>query len=247
MAGPDEHDIHQLMDDRVRLELPSGALGRARGIVESVTPNLFTAMVLIDGSDVAVPVAYPALPVALVEGDDVVILRSRDGWMLLTEVLGRGDVLSANGILFPVTQVPSDDVNTLDDYEEGTWTPVLTFATPGNLSVVYSAQNGSYTKIGNRVFVVANMVTTTFTHTTASGALLVTGLPFTAGETAGCSGFLTRHSVAAGTYVVPFVQGAAAYCQFQAMVDGGASVGITTAHMPTGTLPTVRIEGHYRV
>lgn len=31
----------------------------------------------------------------------------------------------AQGIPFPVTQVPSTDANTLDDYEEGTWTPIL--------------------------------------------------------------------------------------------------------------------------
>jgi hypothetical protein len=31
----------------------------------------------------------------------------------------------AQGLPFPVTQVVSTDANTLDDYEEGTWTPVL--------------------------------------------------------------------------------------------------------------------------
>jgi hypothetical protein len=34
-----------------------------------------------------------------------------------------GTTPSLNGITFPATQVASADANTLDDYEEGTWTP----------------------------------------------------------------------------------------------------------------------------
>src|SRR3990167_1606815 len=56
-------------------------------------------------------------------------------------------------IAFPATQNASADANTLDDYEEGTWTPVFTFATPGDLSVAYSTQQAIYTKIGRVVYV----------------------------------------------------------------------------------------------
>lgn len=88
--------------------------------------------------------------------------------------------LTNGQIVFPATQVPSANANTLDDYEEGTWTPVLTFATPGDLSVVYSAQVGSYSKIGRVVFVDFTIITSSFTHTTASGSLTFLGLPFAA-------------------------------------------------------------------
>jgi len=64
-------------------------------------------------------------------------------------------------------------------YEEGTWTPVLTFATPGNLSVAYTGQIGSYTKKGREVTLHFNISTSTFTHSSASGAFIMTGLPFT--------------------------------------------------------------------
>jgi hypothetical protein len=89
-------------------------------------------------------------------------------------------LITASGgqIAFPATQNPSVDPNTLDDYEEGTWTPVLTFATPGNLSVSYSLQDASYTKIGNRACISFVIVTSAFTFTTASGNMLVNGLPF---------------------------------------------------------------------
>lgn len=90
-------------------------------------------------------------------------------------------LLTTNGqINFPAVQNPSADPNTLDDYEEGTWTPTLTFATPGNLNAVYSIRYGTYTKIGNLVTLAWGIVTTTWTHTTASGQLSITGAPFIA-------------------------------------------------------------------
>ncbi len=84
--------------------------------------------------------------------------------------------LSNGQINFPATQVPSANPNTLDDYEEGTFTPVFTCATPGNLAVSYSSQVGRYTKIGRQVTVVIYIVGVV-THTTASGIIKITGLP----------------------------------------------------------------------
>lgn len=94
---------------------------------------------------------------------------------------------SAGQIKFPASQNASADANTLDDYEEGTWTPVLTFATPGNLNVVYSVQVGTYTKIGRSVHLSFCLTTSTFTHTTASGDCQITGLPFTSLTLSGVS------------------------------------------------------------
>lgn len=86
--------------------------------------------------------------------------------------------LTGGQIVFPATAVPSTNANTLDDYEEGTFTPTLTIATPGNLVVAYSTQLGHYTKIGNLVTVRVSIATSTFTHTTSSGNIQVTGIPF---------------------------------------------------------------------
>lgn len=69
--------------------------------------------------------------------------------------------------------------NTAPSYEEGTWTPALTFATPGNLNVAYTTQLGRYKKIGNMVVCSFSLQTSTFTYTSASGTLQITGLPFT--------------------------------------------------------------------
>ena len=66
--------------------------------------------------------------------------------------------------------------NALDDYEEGTWTPVLNAATTG--TATYSTQLGVYTKIGNRVHAEARITTTALG--TIAGSMRIEGLPFTA-------------------------------------------------------------------
>ena len=56
------------------------------------------------------------------------------------------------------------------------WTPELTFATVGDLTVVYSTQFGRKKLIGNYCLAWFNIVTSTFTHTTAAGDCQITGL-----------------------------------------------------------------------
>jgi len=55
---------------------------------------------------------------------------------------------SGAGITFPASQSASTDANTLDDYEEGTWTVTATLSTSG--SMTFSTNTGYYTKVGNR-------------------------------------------------------------------------------------------------
>jgi hypothetical protein len=97
----------------------------------------------------------------------------------VTSANANGGVLQlSGGVTFPATQVASADPNTLDDYEEGTWTPTL-FMT--GVTVVYSTQQGTYRKIGNAVFVQFQVISSSFTFTSASGDLLIGSLPFVAG------------------------------------------------------------------
>lgn len=62
-------------------------------------------------------------------------------------------------------------------YEEGSWTPVPTFATPGDLAVTSSTLVGRYRRIGNMVECTCEGSFTP-TFTTASGDFRITGLPF---------------------------------------------------------------------
>jgi hypothetical protein len=86
---------------------------------------------------------------------------------------------TSNGITFPATQVASADANTLDDYEEGTFTPVVRDAAAGNAAAGYAEQFGRYTKIGNIVNYSISFVNVNTTGLTGANQLFVTGLPFT--------------------------------------------------------------------
>jgi hypothetical protein len=84
--------------------------------------------------------------------------------------------VAGTGITFPATQSASSDANTLDDYEEGTWTPTLTFG-GASVSMTYSVQTGSYTKIGRVVYATCRIVLTN--KGSSTGSAIITGLPFT--------------------------------------------------------------------
>jgi hypothetical protein len=78
-----------------------------------------------------------------------------------------------SGVTFPATQSASTDANTLDEYEEGTWTPNL----GGNTT--YSSQVGTYVKIGRLVF--ANFQFAITSIGTGGSISQINGLPFTSG------------------------------------------------------------------
>ena len=101
-------------------------------------------------------------------------------------VLAGGNT-SANGIgiAFPSTQSASTDANTLDDYEEGTFTPIF-IGTTTNPTVGYSEQFGRYVKIGRTCFVVIRIVTSSVSS--GSGEVRISGLPFTASNDTSFSG-----------------------------------------------------------
>jgi hypothetical protein len=56
-----------------------------------------------------------------------------------------------------------------------TWVPVLTCATPGNLAISYTTQIAYRLGFGPIEILNFEIVTSSFTHTTASGAVFITG------------------------------------------------------------------------
>lgn len=66
-----------------------------------------------------------------------------------------------------------------DDYEEGTWSPALSYDTAGTSSFTYAIQQGYYTKVGRSVTAQFKVQLTNFSKGTASGSLNITGLPYT--------------------------------------------------------------------
>ena len=126
--------------------------------------------------------------------------------------------VSVGQIKFPGTQNPSSNVNTLDDYEEGTFTPAFSAA---GCTFSYATQYGSYTKIGNRVFITIRLALNTSGNTLAGATLTLTGLPFANGES---QAVLTQ---------VNWSQSTTSYIDITAQVSSGASeftfYGVTAA------------------
>ena len=105
---------------------------------------------------------------------------------------------SGAGITFPATQSASTDANTLDDYEEGTWTPALS-TTTGSIS--FASPSGTYTKIGRLVYVRGSFGGAV-TSSTPTGDLKLTNLPFTVGSPELAAGSTTPYNFTAGAYSI---------------------------------------------
>jgi hypothetical protein len=93
--------------------------------------------------------------------------------------------LNSGQIKFPATQVASSDANTLDDYEEGSWTPA--FGSDGTApTMTYGSNSGQYVKIGRFVLVQWQVYVSTY-NGNGSGNLTLTGLPFVPNNAGGIS------------------------------------------------------------
>jgi len=85
-----------------------------------------------------------------------------------------GATPGAGGLAFPATAVAVADPNTLDDYEEGTWTPVAT----GWTNVGAVTATGTYVKVGRIVFFRCSVTAATSVSATL-GVSSISISPFT--------------------------------------------------------------------
>jgi len=108
-----------------------------------------------------------------------------------------------DGIGFPVTQVASSDANTLDDYEEGTYTATLTPGTSGSISLLAAFNELSYTKVGRLVTVTGYLIVTSVSSPVGNIAL---NLPFTPATLTDRAGDGTGVVTVAGTTSAPSSQ-----------------------------------------
>jgi hypothetical protein len=103
---------------------------------------------------------------------------------------GTGASTSGSGITFPDPQSASTNANTLDDYEEGTWTPTVVYNTVN--TPTFSNQTGRYTKIGSIVQITFQL---SFNENGSTGSYIVVGnLPFTVKNTGGAKAVVTIQS-----------------------------------------------------
>lgn len=134
---------------------------------------------------------------------------------------------AAGQIKFPATQNPSVDVNTLDDYEEGVWTPSI------GGTATYTLRVGTYTKVGRLVTIFCDM---TINVIGTGSATTLSGLPFTSNAT-----------VAAALYLGYFSSIATAVVWLGAYIDVNATsvnfTDLTVAAVSANTVPTIFQNG----
>lgn len=148
-----------------------------------------------------------------------------------------------DGVGFPATAVASSDANTLDDYEEGTWTPTVRGTTIAG-AVTYSFQQGRYTKMGNLVFI---ELTVSWTAHSGTGQLQISNFPFS--QNSGYNG-----SSIFASWGLGFTMSANTQLLVGNMTSGTSAVGLreyplaggTPAGISVSATGNISISGTYR-
>jgi hypothetical protein len=129
-------------------------------------------------------------------------------------------------------------------------TPALTCATPGDLSVAYTVQALDYIKRGQKIDFSLEIVTSSFTWTTASGNVRVTGLPYNANNSV--VGSLPMMSLgfqgitkAGYTQFTPNSSGGISYLSIACSGSGQTEATLQISDMPTAGSVKLQIAGFY--
>jgi len=87
------------------------------------------------------------------------------------------------GVNFLASQSASANANTMDDYEEGTWTPLVQDHNLDARSQTYGNRYGRYQKVGNIVHISGKITMTSLGSLTTTSGTRIAGLPFTSSST----------------------------------------------------------------
>lgn len=125
------------------------------------------------------------------------------------------------------------------------FSPSLQFVTNGDLGVNYSSRGGYVMSNGQKATIFFEIVTTTFTHTTASGALRITGIPFPAQGSGGGNMFVgsiqySGINKTGYTQIAPRVEPGQQYMVLTASAPGQPAAVITASDIPSGSSVVIR-------
>ena len=153
---------------------------------------------------------------------------------------------SGKGIDFSATASGSGTMTSelLNDYEEGTWTPVLG-GDGGTSGQTYSLQVGRYTKVGRQV--ICSFEATLTAVGTVTGNAIISGLPFSSVATSnntdggtttiGFANNLATNQI----FITGYLNGIGAYSFITGTAAAGTSIGNITATNIFGN--TTRLSG----
>lgn len=155
-----------------------------------------------------------------------------DGLVSTVGLAVGGATAGAGGVAFPATAVAVADVNTLDDYEEGTFTPVLTTTGTGFTSGGATG-SGIYRKVGGYVHVRGHC-TLSGAVSAGTGNVTITGLPFTSGAVGIGSLYIIRVTLTGTLGISIAVANGSAACTIEQNVSAS----------PTTSLPASAVNGN---
>jgi len=136
--------------------------------------------------------------------------------------------ISTPQVTFPAEQSTGADANTLDDYEEGTWTPTIAFG--GNsVGQTYNIQIGEYTKMGRQVTATCRII---FGNKgTSTGIARVTALPFTCKNTDGAYSAATIRydAITFADFPQAYINKNTDYIDLEEITNAGVKTSLTEA------------------
>jgi len=134
------------------------------------------------------------------------------------------------------TQTTSAVSNSYGKNASGTWTPDITFATPGDLAKTLTV-TGVYQRVGRLCTATFQIDSSAFTHTTAAGAFRITGLPFAAATSPDATGILGAfRGITKASYTQFNLRtvNAQTYLQIYASGSGQVPANLVATDMPSG-------------
>jgi len=147
---------------------------------------------------------------------------------------------SGSGITFPADQSilgASTNANTLDDYEEGTWTPSV------GGTATYTYQFGTYVKIGRFVYISGQM---TINILGTGSTFRISGLPFTVTNTVDCVAVANYFTSLAANVITPTLTINASTTTMDVYSRTTAGVASASASI-FGNSANLAFTGHYIV
>ncbi|QCW23078.1 tail fiber protein [Synechococcus phage S-B05] len=156
---------------RARIEVPDGSSDLIFGVETATTPT--ERLRITSGGNLGIGTDNPTHQVSIAGSMRVQNPSNADQFLAITH---QGIDFGNNGLAGSATTSVTTS-HLLDDYEEGTWTPVYTGRATNGTAINNRAPRGTYVKIGKQVTVQFDFDQT---NTTASGNAQIMGLPYPA-------------------------------------------------------------------
>ena len=156
-----------------------------------------------------------------------------NGGIAATALSVVGDVTVSGGVYLGGAVA----ANLLNDYEEGTWTPVISDAITGGNTATGNTIAGFYTKVGNIVTISAVLINIDTSGMTSESDLVIRDLPFTSfsGNAGRAEGSLRADQVTFSGQIAPNIEINDSYIKLAQTVSATSDIFLTVSAISSGS------------